>query len=107
MTEHEDFDETYEEERKGPIKVIVALGLILLMVAVVVPYWGVKHNPEPQMIIHYALSEDNSVGKFDGLYDIYDYPVSADIKRAANKIVAEGCESGVKICQINSQMMMA
>lgn len=102
MNEESHEHDSFEEERKGPIKIIIAVGLILLMVAVVIPYWGVKHNPEPKIIIDYALEQDNSQGRFENLNDINDYPVSVDIKRAANKIASEGCESGVKICQIKA-----
>ncbi|MEA3429663.1 MAG: transglutaminase-like domain-containing protein [Nanoarchaeota archaeon] len=95
-------EDTYEEDKKRPLKVIGSIALIFLIVVMIFPHYGIKHNPEPKIIIDYSLSEDISQGEFDGLYDVYAYPVSPDIKRAANKIVAEGCNSGIKICQIKA-----
>ncbi|MBW3003219.1 transglutaminase-like domain-containing protein [Candidatus Woesearchaeota archaeon] len=95
-------NEVFEEPGKGPIKVILGVGLILLIVAMVIPFSGLKHNPEPSVVIEYALADDNSEGTFDGLYDVYEYPVSSEIKSAANKIATEGCNSGIKMCQIKA-----
>ena len=95
-------DDDPEAQNKSPLKTILGIFLVFLIIIMIVPHYGIKHNPEPKTIIDYKLAKDSSNGSLKSMYDVYKYPVSSDIKNAANNIVASGCNSGIKICQIKA-----
>jgi len=91
-----------EDDGKGPFRIILGLVLILMIIGMGVPYYGIKHNPEPKTIIDVEISNDESAGVLPDIDSIYPYNVSKSIKETSNRIVSEACESGIKICQIKA-----
>lgn len=99
-------EDTFEEDRKKPIKIILAVGLIFLIVAFIIPFYGLKHNPEPKNIprienvlpANIVLPENNieiiTIGDFNKIIN----PSDPIIKRIADKIASESCKSNI-ICQ--------
>ena len=76
-----------EESRKGWfLRVVLGLFLIILLILFVVPYYGIKLDPEPKRVI--SLSE-----ALEGKEVAKDL-----IKFVADKVVASACESGSKVC---------
>lgn len=84
---------------RGPLKYILGAFMVFLVVAWVVPHYGVKLDPEPTHIPSLA-----AVGIFEPELiesnEINDYvqPDDPDIKNAATFIAANSCE-GNKVCQ--------
>ncbi|MBW3015035.1 transglutaminase-like domain-containing protein [Candidatus Woesearchaeota archaeon] len=99
---YEDLEKEDDKKFKGPIKVILGVFLIFMIVLMAVPYYGLKDNPEPEVVIDYTLEADNSIGRFDTIDDVYDYEISKELREAASKIATTGCYSGIKMCQMKA-----
>ena len=103
MHEHntlEQHEDDHEPWYKGPIKVIIGLFLILLLVMWLIPYYGIKQNPEPNYlptlenlnVPEMTIPETNSE-------KITAYvQVNPEIKQIADKIVTLSCEETSKVC---------
>jgi hypothetical protein len=107
IEEHEEFKDPWY---KGPIKIIGGLFLILIIITMVIPFYGVKQNPEPNYVpsleevfyYNYTLSNKtfvlNSVSDFRTFVD----PGNPIIKNTANKIVTISCKHSNKVCYAKS-----
>ncbi len=93
-----------EEEKvhwyKGPLKIILALFLILLIVLWIIPHYGLKQNPEPNYTP--TLAELNlpemQIPEIDSA-DIRNYlQTTPEIKQLADKIVTLSCPQTHKVC---------
>ncbi|MBW2992629.1 transglutaminase-like domain-containing protein [Candidatus Woesearchaeota archaeon] len=96
-------EESEEKELwyKGPIKWVIGVFLLLLIVMMVIPYYGIRSDPEPKRVVsledvnEFIVADTNRVvdglDKVRGIYDRND----AQIKFAADKIVAEGCDENI------------
>src|SRR3989338_8348813 len=87
---------------KGPIKFILAIFLILIIVAWVIPRYAVKLDPNPKHIpsLSEVVPEDIVVeNKTSNDYLALLNPNDPVIKRTADRIVSlSGCSSS-KVCQ--------
>ena len=86
----------------GPLKIILALFLILLLVLWIFPSYGLKQNPEPRNIPSLEdlnLSSSSSpFPQIDSL-DPRDYiQTTPGIKQIADKIVTLSCPSPHRVC---------
>ncbi len=104
MREIDDLEGAEEEEEKwysGPIKVILGVFLILLLVLMIVPRYGVKIDPEPSKVLSITEIDVNGLSVSNETYSLYDlsFVDSSDvqIKHIANRVVSSGCESG-RVC---------
>ena len=100
MKELEDIDEEKEPGYKTFLKYVVGLFLILIVVAWIVPSYGLKQNPEPKQIP--ALKELNipslTIPNITSS-DIRNYiQTTSDIKRIADQIVSQSCSPTHKVC---------
>jgi len=114
------YDEALEEESwlSGPIKYIIGLLLVLLLVAMIIPHYGVRLDPWPEHV--YSLeelkqitsfpagnetgngNEGSTVGNFKPTrvedFRLYVMPNDAFVKKIADKVASNACESGERIC---------
>jgi len=84
---HEDSDEGHdfhESKIKGPVKMIIGLFLLLIVVLWLVPFYGVKINPEPTMNVGL---EDIQLQFLNGV-EIGNETGTSSIKEAASRIKA-------------------
>lgn len=102
MVEEEIFlpEEEKDKMYKGPFKIIAGLFILLLIVLWVVPYYGIKQNPEP----NYAptLAELNipvmGIPQVNSS-DLRDYVVvTSEIKQLADRIITLSCLETSRIC---------
>lgn len=110
MQEKEVLDEGMEEEEKwysGPLKLILALFLILLLVLWLVPKYGVKLDPRPERKV--SLEEvkrfvsNESLDRPEKGSSINDYVIiSPEVKRVADYIVTESCQSNERVCFVKA-----
>jgi len=101
MQEHQ--EEEIEERQswyKGPIKIILGLFLLLLIVMMAVPFYGVKQNPEPNYLPTLAeLNIPELQIPQTQTSDIRTYIQStSEIKQIADKIVTLSCKEPSKVC---------
>ncbi|MBT6774577.1 hypothetical protein HOA91_04355 [Candidatus Woesearchaeota archaeon] len=97
---HEEHFDDHQSWYKGPMKVIMGLFLILILVLWLVPYYGIKQNPEPNYLPTIAdlnipemvIPEINS-GKITAYVS-----VTPEIKQIADKIVTLSCQETHKVC---------
>ncbi len=98
----------YEEEEpfwKGPFKIIIALFLMLILIVMSIPYYGIKENPSPSYIptveevFFYEGSISNETFSLTEK-DLKGFinPRDPVIKSTANKIVSLSCENPHKVC---------
>ena len=101
----EEGDENKDKEpwHIGPLKIIIGIFLLLIIVMMVVPFYSIKLDPEPKMILrieeisNFITAEPNkSVTAIEQIHDIYDKN-DPQIKFAADKAAAASCE-GNNIC---------
>ncbi len=99
----------HHKEEKEPIKfwkIIGALFLIIILLAMIIPHYAVKLDPEPTQIpeVREVIRDDIPINNISHSIDkIEDFrrfltPNDPIIKQAANKIVSRGCDSN-KACQ--------
>jgi len=99
-------DEEEEPKWKGPLKAILALFLLLIIVLWLVPYYGVKINPEPHEItklefVQLHFLNDVEIGNDTATNNIREAAsrIRADdpvIKQVATLIASQGCaEPGI------------
>ena len=98
--------ESEEKSWQGPLKIIGALLLILLIIIMVVPHYGIKYNPEPKNIPTYdeIFTEMPSVKNTTehSVYSKEDFqkfmkPNNPYIKTSADKISTQSCRDN-RIC---------
>lgn len=93
-------DEKTEHWYKGPIKIIMGLFLLLLIVLWLVPFYGIKQNPEPNYIPN--LEELGvQIGAIPDISsnNIRDYiQISPGIKQLTDKIITLSCLQTHRIC---------
>lgn len=90
---------------KGPIKYILGIFLLLLLLLMSVPFYGIKTNPEPKDIPTieeiFPNGIDGNVGNKSVVNQRSDYyqllDVSPEIKMAADRIATESCPSN-RVC---------
>jgi|ETN02SMinimDraft_4_1059925.scaffolds.fasta_scaffold72523_2 hypothetical protein len=100
--------EDFEEDRwyKGPLKIILGIGLGILVIMMIVPLYAVKLDPSPQGVptLSDVVGEDfdgGNVSIYGGNYGEYVTLVDgsdARVKLVADKIVGRSCESGQRVC---------
>lgn len=102
MEEEIDIDQSW----KKPLKIILALALVLLMIFMALPYGSVRLNPEPQRIptIEEVLPGDievrDEVFMISSRNDFRNFvtPYDPNVKFIANKIATLACD-GNRVCQ--------
>jgi len=91
-----------EEEGLSPLRMILAVFLILIIILMVVPFYSIKLNPHPKYIpeIDEVFDKDLVSGlKTINSTDIREYVETGPIvKLTADRIVSQACNSGNKIC---------
>lgn len=94
--------ESEEKERwyKGPIKIILGLFLLLLIILWLVPFYGVKQNPEPSYTP--TLQElDIQIKEIPAISstNIKNYiQITPKIKQIADKIITLSCSPTHRVC---------
>lgn len=100
--EHHHEEEQPEKDPwyKGPIKIILGLFLLLLIVLWLVPYYGVKQNPEPSYIptIEELNIPELEIPKIASEKITAYIQITPEIKQVADKIVTLSCPQTHKIC---------
>jgi transglutaminase-like putative cysteine protease len=111
MNHHEEIIKEAEEDNKessnwykGPIKIILGLFMLLLIIMMVVPFYGVKQNPEPNYVptleelnipeLEIPTINSDNINAF--------VQVTPEIKQLADKIVTLSCIKTHKICNAKS-----
>jgi hypothetical protein len=97
IEEHEEFKDPWY---KGPIKIIGGLFLILIIITMVIPFYGVKQNPEPNYV---PSLEELSIPELQipivDSSDIRTYiQTTSEIKQLADTIVTLSCKETHKVC---------
>jgi transglutaminase-like putative cysteine protease len=96
----EEYKHNKEPWYKGPIKIILGIFLLLLIVMWLVPFYGIKQNPEPYYlptITELTIPELTVPDVIDN--DIrYYVQTTQDIKQIADKIVTLSCKETHKVC---------
>ncbi|MBR9682939.1 transglutaminase domain-containing protein [Candidatus Woesearchaeota archaeon] len=95
---HEEIEEK-ESWYKGPLKIIIGLFLLLLIIMWLVPFYGIKQNPEPNRLVE--LDELNTQMEIPLISssDIRDYVlVNSEIKQVADRIVSLSCSQTHRVC---------
>lgn len=85
---------------KGPIKIILALFLILLIILWIFPHYGLKQNPEPT---YTPTLQELNIPKLQipnlQSTNIQDYlQVTPEIKQIADKIITLSCPQTHPVC---------
>ena len=99
----EDIIEEPEEEKtqKGPLVMIGAVFLILLLIVMIVPYWSVRIDPSPKNVPNWDSIpleiHNQSFEKFDNVYTAKEIS-NPQIKALANYISTTSCSNGGRVC---------
>ena len=99
-----ELDGIREVRKFSPLWYILAVFLSLLIIAMIVPYYSVKLDPEPSSIplISEVLPADISVGNESRIVnnrnDFLLFVNPVEVKQVADRIVNIGCSSN-KVCQ--------
>ena len=91
---------------KGPIKIVLAVFLTLLLVLWVVPQYAVKLDPEPKYIpeIEEVVPSEISLEGLNNTIENRDdfrkfiTPTDPVVKQTADRIVTKACDGSSKIC---------
>jgi len=98
--EHHDLMEDHIPWYKGPLKIIMGLFLLLLIVMWLIPYQGIKQNPEPNYLP--TLEELNmaelDIPAIDSDKITVYVQTTSEIKQIADKIVTLSCAKTHKVC---------
>tara|TARA_B100000315_G_C14592227_1_gene596565 strand:- start:2503 stop:3180 length:678 start_codon:yes stop_codon:yes gene_type:complete len=104
----DDIEEEVEEKwYKQPLTIILGVFMGLLVVLMVVPYYGVQLDPSPSQIpsINDVIPSGNEAGNETILGgNIYEYRTLVDgsdkvVKLVADRVVRAACHSGERVCQ--------
>ena len=111
-TEHQENDGEHEHKHYHKTtyftKLILGLLLAMLIILMVVPYYGIKLNPEPKNIPslaevlpsnlqEYVINSTIHVDKNNFFKNVNpNHPI---IKQISSKVASQSCPSGNKICQ--------
>lgn len=104
LEECKDASLEFEEKqpwRKGPLQYILAAFLVLIIIAMAVPHYAVKLDPEPKNIPSLAQVLPSKIEISKNTSQNYKELVKPEdpiIKQIADKIAAQSCKSS-KICQ--------
>jgi|TARA_Y100000031_G_C8243047_1_gene396638 hypothetical protein len=98
-------EENPEEDRQSPLIYIIAVFLILLLLLMVFPHYGVKLDPRPIIIpelkdvLLFDIDLSNETKTLKSRKDFLDFvnPRDPIVKNTANKIVTIAC-GGEKVC---------
>ena len=102
-------EENSEKEpwHKGPIRFILGLFLLLLIVSMAIPFYGIKTNPSPGEIPTigdiFPHGIDGPIGNKTLVVQRNDYysliqPDDSVVKFAADRIAVASCASSSKVC---------
>ena len=100
MQESQDMTAEEEPWYKGPVKIILGIFLLLLVIMWLIPFYGIKQNPEPNYLptIENLNIQKLTVPEINNP-DIRSYvQTSQDIKQIADKIVTLSCKETHKVC---------
>jgi len=91
-----------EEEGLSPLRIILAVFLILIIILMIVPFYSIKLNPHPKQIpsVH-EVFDKNLVTALETVNstDIREFVDTGPlIKLTADRIVSYACDSSNKIC---------
>jgi hypothetical protein len=100
-----DIESEEEEKKRGPSIYFLSVFMILLLVLMIFPHYGVKLDPRPERIptfeevflFEQKLSEDTATLKSTKDFNDFVIPEDPVIKNTANKIVSTVCE-GERVC---------
>lgn len=95
-------EEEEQENKRGPLKFILALFLVLLLVLWAVPYYSIKTDPRPSNIptLEEVLEDAPTAGityKLNSIEEIKQHKTSPLIKHVAAKI-ASSCNEVSDVC---------
>jgi hypothetical protein len=99
MQESQDMTED-EPWYRGPVKIILGIFLLLLVILWLVPFYGIKQNPEPSYVptLENLNVQELTVPVITG-NDMLSYiQTGQDIKQIADRIVTLSCEETHKVC---------
>ena len=93
------------------IKILVGLGLVLLMILIIVPYYSISNNPSPKHIPALAelsvpipsLAEKSPVVTKADYLSLVD-PSNPDLKRIADTIASRSCLAG-RVCHAKAMFL--
>ena len=102
-------EDDYEKEpwHKGPLRFILGLFLLLLIVSMAIPFYGIKTNPSPKQIptiddifpngIEGTIGNKTLINQREDYYSLVhsDEPI---VKLAADRIAVASCASPSKVC---------
>lgn len=99
----EDIEELPEEEQwyKGPITIILAIFLVLIVVMMVLPYNSIRIDPEPKAVpsLDAVLPSDFKITTYNSSSYVANlHPEEPVVKQVANKIISNSCLSDSKVC---------
>ena len=85
---------------RGPIRIIMGIFLLLLVILWLVPFYGIKQNPEPNYL---PTIEDLNIQELTvpevNSNDMRSYvQITQDIKQISDKIVTLSCKETHKVC---------
>ncbi len=98
--QEEEHFETHDPWYKGPVKIMIGIFLLLLIVMWLVPFYGVKQNPEPNYLptLENLNIPELTVPNITS-NDIRSYiQTTSEIKQIADKIVTLSCKETHKVC---------
>ncbi len=90
-----------EEEKKSPLIYILAVFLLLLIALMVVPYYGIKSDPNPEYVpnleeVLKGLNIENAT-RLDSIYSVNGVEISPFLKAVSSRI-AGSCDSDSRVC---------
>ena len=106
LSELDEFNPLEEEKQNWfPLKTLIAVILGFMIIAMIIPFYAIKLDPEPKKIpsIGEVVPANLDIGNYTRIYSANEYyklmnPNDPEIKRIADRIVSYSCDSN-KICQ--------
>jgi transglutaminase-like putative cysteine protease len=97
---HEEYFDDHDPWYRGPIKIIMGLFLILILILWLVPFYGIKQNPEPNYLPTIAELNvpDMTIPEINSNKISAYVQVNSGIKQIADKIVTLSCKETHKVC---------
>lgn len=94
-----------EEGKRSPLIYVLAVFLILLLILMIVPFYGIKNDPEPKNLpkledVFNGVEAEKVEHKVNSYEDFANF-VDADndaVRNLAVKIVTGSCENANKVC---------
>ncbi len=90
-------EQSIEEKKwyQGPLKIIVGLFLLLIIVVMVVPYYGIKLDPHPTNVNVVLDFVDDEYSRLENINVIKNLQLMPTIRNNAVKITSARCESNI------------